>query len=133
LVTRWTASEVTALEQAIASGKIHPRDAKMKLAREVTEIFHGVQESQRAEENFVSVFQKGSLPDDIPTFNLRAGQTVLDVLLAGNLVATKSEGRRLLDQNGVRLDGVTLTNPNQEFPHAGVLQAGKRRFLKILE
>jgi tyrosyl-tRNA synthetase len=133
LVTRWTASEGTALEQAIASGKIHPRDAKMKLAREVTEIFHGVQESQQAEENFVSVFQKGSLPDDIPTFNLRAGQTVLDVLLAGNLVATKSEGRRLLDQNGVRLDGVTLTNPNQEFPHAGVLQAGKRRFLKILE
>jgi len=133
LVTRWTASEVTALEQAIASGKIHPRDAKMKLAREVTEIFHGVQASQRAEENFVSVFQKGSLPDDIPTFNLLAGQTVLDVLLAGNLVATKSEGRRLLEQNGVRLDGVTLTNPNQDFPHAGVLQAGKRRFLKILD
>jgi tyrosyl-tRNA synthetase len=69
----------------------------------------------------------------MPTFKLHAGQTVLDVLLAGNLVATKSEGRRLLEQNGVRLDGATLTNPNQEFPRAGVLQAGKRRFLKILD
>jgi tyrosyl-tRNA synthetase len=133
LVTRWTATEIAKMENDITSEKIHPRDAKMKLAHEVTEIFHGKEAAQRAEENFVSVFQKGSLPDDMPTFKLHAGQTVLDVLLAGNLVATKSEGRRLLEQNGVRLDGVTLTNPNQEFPRAGVLQAGKRRFLKILD
>ncbi len=133
LVTRWTASEIAKMENDIASEKIHPRDAKMKLAHEVTEIFHGKEAAQRAEENFVSVFQKGSLPDDMPTLRLLAGQTVLDVLLAGQLVASKSEGRRLLEQNGVRLDGQTLANPNETFPHAGVLQAGKRRFLKILD
>jgi tyrosyl-tRNA synthetase len=133
LVTRWTTTEVAALEKDITSGKTNPRDAKMKLAQEVTEIFHGTEAAQRAEENFISVFQKGSLPDDIPTFKLHAGQTVLDVLLEGKLVNTKSEGRRLIEQNGVRLDGETLTNPNQVFPHAGVLQAGKRRFLKILD
>jgi len=132
LVTRWTASEIAALEKDIAFGKTHPRDAKMMLAREVTEIFHGAEAAIRGEENFVSIFQKGRLPDDIPTFNLRAGQTVLEVLLEGKLVASKSEGRRLLEQNGVRLEGETLTDPNQVFPHAGVLQAGKRRFLKIL-
>jgi len=132
LVTRWTASEIAALEKDIAFGKTHPRDAKMMLAREVTEIFHGAEAAIRGEENFVSVFQKGRLPDDIPAFNLRAGQTVLEVLLEGKLVASKSEGRRLLEQNGVRLEGETLTDPNQVFPHAGVLQAGKRRFLKIL-
>ena len=131
LVTRWTAAEIASLESGIASGKTHPRDAKMKLAREVTEIFHGVEAASRAEENFISVFQKGSLPDEMPTFNLRAGQTVLEVLLEGNLAASKSEGRRLLEQNGVRLDGVTLTDPNQVFPHAGVLQAGKRRYLRV--
>jgi len=134
LVTRWTVSEIVALEQAITSGKIHPRDAKMKMAREVAEIFHGAEAAQRAEENFISVFQPGKhLPDDddMPTFTLRAGQTVLDVLVEGKLVTTKSEGRRIIEQNGVRLDGETLTDPNQVFPHAGVLQAGKRRFLKI--
>ncbi len=104
----------------------------MKLAHEVTEIFHGAEAARRAEENFVSVFQKGSLTDDMPIFTLRAGQTVLDVLLQGMLASSKSEGRRLIEQNGVRLDGVTLTDPNQVFPHAGVLQAGKRRFLKIV-
>jgi tyrosyl-tRNA synthetase len=132
LVTRWTASEITALEMDIASGKIHPRDAKMKLAREVTEIFHDAEAARRAEENFVSVFQKGSLPEDMPTYTLRIGQTVLDVLIEGKLAGSKSEGRRLIEQNGVRLDGVTLTNPSQAFPHAGVLQAGKRRFLKVV-
>src|SRR4030066_1597771 len=122
LVTRWTAAEISDLEKDITSGKTHPRDAKMKLAHEVTEIFHGTEGARKAEENFVSVFQKGSLPDEMPAFKLRAGQTVLDVLLEGKLVASKSEGRRIIEQNGVRLDGMTLTDPNQAFPHIGVLQ-----------
>jgi tyrosyl-tRNA synthetase len=131
LVTRWTAAEIFNLEGEIAAGKVHPRDAKMKLAREVTEIFHGDEAAVKAEQTFVSVFQKGSLPDEMPTFNLRPGQTVLDVLVEAKLVGSKSEGRRLIEQNGVRLDGETLTEPNAVLPHVGVLQAGKRRFLKL--
>jgi tyrosyl-tRNA synthetase len=133
LVTRWTVLEIEALEKEIAAGIVHPMIAKKKMAREVTEIFHGGEAAQRAEEFFKTVHQDGDLPDDIPTFKLRAGQTVLDVLIEGKLVATKSEGRRLFEQNGIRLDGETLTNPNQVFPHPGKLQAGKRRFLRILD
>lgn len=132
LVTRWTASEVAALEMDLAAGKIHPRDAKMKMAREVTEIFHGVEAARRAEESFISVFQKGSLPEEMPSFTLRSGQTVLEVLVEGKLASSKSEARRLIEQNGVRLDGETLKDPNQVFPHLGVLQAGKRHYLKIV-
>lgn len=132
LVTRWTAGEVAELEKDIASGKIHPRDAKMKMAHEVTEIFHGMDAAKRAEENFVSVFQKGSLPEEMPIYVLKNGQTVLDVLIDGKLANSKSEGRRLIQQNGVRLDGTTLTDPNQVFPHPGVLQAGKRHFLRVV-
>ena len=62
---------------------------------------------------------------------MQAGQTVLDVLLEGKLVASKSEGRRMIDQNGVRLDGETLNDGGQPFPHPGVLQVGKRRFLRV--
>jgi tyrosyl-tRNA synthetase len=131
LVTRWTTSEIDALEKEIASGKIHPRDAKMKMAREVTEIFHGVEAARLAEETFVKVFQKGSSPDEMPSFTLRSGQTVLDVLGEAGLVTSKSEGRRLIQQKGVRLDGEILTDANQQFPHAGVLQVGKRHFVKI--
>jgi tyrosyl-tRNA synthetase len=131
LVTRWTAAEVTTLEGDIASGKVHPMQAKKMLAREVAEIFHGAEAAQKAEEFFVTVHQDGSLPEDVPAFALRPGQTVLEVLIAGNLVSSKSEGRRLLQQNGVRLDKEVLSDPNQVFPHTGILQAGKRRFLKI--
>lgn len=132
LVTRWTAAEITALENDVSSGGIHPRDAKMRLACEVAEIFHGAEAARRAEENFVSVFQKGSLPEEMPVYALQTGQTVLDVLIGGQLVNSKSEARRLIEQNGVRLDGKTLTDPNQVFPHVGVLQAGKRRYLKVI-
>jgi len=132
LVTRWTAAEIAALENDVSSGRIHPRDAKMRLAREVSEIFHGAEAARRAEENFVSVFQKGSLPEEMPVYTLQTGQTVLDVLIGGKLVTSKSEGRRLIEQNGVRLDGITLVDPNQVFPHVGVLQAGKRRYLQVV-
>ena len=131
LTTRWTMAEINALEQAVAAGATHPRDAKMKLAREITEIFHGAEAAEQAEATFVRVFQQGSLPQDMPEYTLQPGQSVLDVLLAAGLVGSKGEGRRLMEQNGVRLDGETLNDPNQPFPHAGVLQAGKRRFVRI--
>jgi tyrosyl-tRNA synthetase len=132
LVTRWTPAEIDALEKDIATGKIHPKDAKMKLAHEVTEIFYGADGAQMGKDFFIHVHQDGSLPTDIPTFQLHAGHTVLDVLVEGNLVSSKSEGRRLIQQNGVRLDKETLIDPNQAFPHPGVLQVGKQRFLKVI-
>jgi tyrosyl-tRNA synthetase len=132
LVTRWTASEIAAIEKEVTTGKLHPRDAKMKLAREVTEIFYGAEAARQAEENFINVFQKEGVPEDMPIFSLRPGQTVLEVLMEGKLATSKSDGRRLLQQNGVRLDGEILNDPNQVLPHPGVLQAGKRHFLKVV-
>ncbi len=132
LATRWTPDQVSAILAELEAGRMHPRDAKMKLAREICEVFHGAEAAERAEAEFVRVFQQGSIPDEMPELALQPGQTVLDVLLAGKLVASKSEGRRLIEQNGVRLDGETLNDPAAPFPGAGVLQAGKRRFLRVL-
>jgi tyrosyl-tRNA synthetase len=67
----------------------------------------------------------------MPEYALQPGQSVLDVLEASGLAATRSEGRRLISQGGVRLDGETLSDSNQPFPHPGVLQAGKRRFVRV--
>ena len=131
LVTRWSTVEIDELERDMGQAKLHPRDAKMKLAREIVSIYHSQAAAEQAEKNFVRVFQQGALPEDMPEYQLKPGETVLDVLLAGKLVDSKSEGRRMLDQNGVRLDGDTLSDPNQTFPHPGVLQVGKRRFLQV--
>ena len=132
LVTRWTPSEITAIEKRIDDGSLHPRDAKMLLAHEIVSIFHSEADADRAQESFIRVFQQKHNPKDMPEYVLEPGQTVLDVLIAGNLVKSKSEGRRLIKQNGVRLDGETLRDPFQVFPHAGVLQVGKRRFLNVI-
>jgi tyrosyl-tRNA synthetase len=132
LVTRWMPSEIEALEKDVASGKVHPRDAKMKMAREVTEIFHGVEAAKQAEENFIRVFQKEGIPEEMPCFTLKPGQTVLDVLVESHLVSSKNKGRQLIQQNGVRLDKETLNDPFQVFPHPGVLQVGKRNFVKVV-
>jgi len=131
LVTRWPEAEIEDLESGLNEGRLHPRDVKMKLAREIVEIFHDQASAASAENNFVRVFQKHDQPDDIPEYLLKPGQSVLDVLQDSGMIKSRSEGRRLISQNGVRLDGEVLGEPNQEFPHPGVLQAGKRRFMKV--
>jgi tyrosyl-tRNA synthetase len=131
LVTRWTPQEIEALERGMAGGELHPRDVKMKLAKEIVSIYHDEASAQAAEQAFVRVFQQGDLPEEMPEYHLQPGKTVLDILVEGNLVSSKAEGRRMLAQNGVRLDGETLTDPTQQFPHPGVLQVGKRRYLRI--
>jgi tyrosyl-tRNA synthetase len=131
LVTRWPESEIEALENGLSEGSLHPRDVKMKLAREIVEIFHDPAAAASAEQNFVRVFQQHDQPDDMPEYILKPGQSVLDVLQDSGMIQSRSEGRRLVGQNGVRLDGEVLEDPNQAFPHPGVLQAGKRRFTRI--
>jgi tyrosyl-tRNA synthetase len=133
LLTRWKPEEIQQIEEEIKHGIQHPRDVKMKLAHEVVEIYYGKGEAERAEQEFVRVFQKGSIPIEMPIYILQSGQTILDVLTAAGLVKSKNEGRRLIDQKGIKLDGDVLEDPTMPFPHPGVLQAGKRRFVQVID
>lgn len=132
LVTRWAPQEIQSLEEGMKVGTMHPRDVKMKLAHEITSIFYSDDQAKNAEESFVRVFQKGATPETMPEYTLIQGQTLLDVLLATELVTSKSEARRLVDQNGVRLDGEILKDVNEGLSHAGILQVGKRKFIRII-
>lgn len=132
LVTRWTPPQIGEIETGMASGRLHPRDVKMRLAYEIVSIFQGEAAADRAQEAFVRVFQRGNLPAVMPEYRMQDGQTVLDVLLAGNLVSSKNDGRRMLNQQGVRLDGQVLTDPNQVLTQPGVMQVGKRKYLRLV-
>ncbi len=131
LVTRWSPPEIEKIEKEIESGKLHPRDAKMRLAYEITSIFYNDADAQKAQDAFIKTFQQKEMPDEMPEYKLQTDQTVLDVILAAKLVTSKSEARRLFDQRGVRLDGETIERGDVAFPHPGVLQVGKRKFLKV--
>jgi tyrosyl-tRNA synthetase len=131
LVTRWTPDAIARIDADLKSGAVHPRDVKMSLAREIVAIYHDEGSAQAAEENFKRIFQQKDVPDEMPDFALASGQTVIDVLVAAGLVASKSEGRRLVEQKGVKLDGEVLEKFDAVFPHPGVLQVGKRRFVRV--
>jgi tyrosyl-tRNA synthetase len=130
LITRWTPSQITELEDGMASGQLHPRDVKMKLAYEIVSIYHSEADANRAQQEFVRVFQQGKVPEKMEVYHLQAGQTVLDVLSGSGLVSSRTEGRKKINQKGVRLNGETLLDPTQEFPGPGVLRLG-REYRKI--
>jgi tyrosyl-tRNA synthetase len=131
LVTRFAPAEIAAIEKGVADGSTHPRDAKMKLAHEIASIFYGEAAAAAAQENFVHTFQQKEVPEEMAEYSLKSGQTVLDVLMDAGLADSKSKARALIDQKGVRLDGETLERGDAPFPHPGVLQVGKRRFLRV--
>lgn len=131
LVTPLTPPEIAEIENGVKSGSLHPRDAKMRLAKEIVAAFYGKPDAESAQEVFVQTFQKGSVPEDIPTRKLEAGQTLVDLLVAAEFAKSKSEARRLVDQNGVKFEGATLTDPAFVIETEGVLQVGKRHFLKL--
>ncbi len=131
LLTRWTPRQIAELETGMAHGRLNPRDVKMQLAREIVEIYHGEDAAARAEEHFVRVFQQRDIPDEMPEYCLQEGETVLQVLRNANLVSSNSEGRRLIQQKAVRLDGEVLSDPRAAFPGPGVLRVGKRKFVRV--
>ena len=131
LATRWSPQAIEAIENDLSSGKIHPRDAKMNLAREIVSIFYGEADARSAEEAFVKMFQQKEIPDEMPEHQLESGQTILDVILLTKMASSKTEARRLIDQKGVRLDGEILERGDIVFPRPGVLQIGKRKFLRV--
>jgi tyrosyl-tRNA synthetase len=132
LVTSWTPAEIDQFEQDLNTGNLHPRDAKMKLAHEIVSIYHGEENAKEAEAAFIQVFQEQGQPDEMNEYDLQEGQSVLDVLSASGLTESRSEARRLIDQNAVRLNDQTLTDPHADFPGKGILQVGKRRFVRVV-
>ncbi len=131
LVTRLTPPEIARVEADVKSGAMHPRDAKMLLAREIVGSFYGDENAQTAEKNFVDTFQKGAIPEDIETFTVEEPLSIIDLLMTSHLVKSKSEARRLIDQKGVRFEGVAVDDPAFIVDRSGTLQVGKRHFLKI--
>lgn len=113
---------------AILNG--NPRDAKVRLAKEIVTLYHGSTAADAAEYNFESVFTKGEIPDDIPEATAKKGESLLDVLAREKLIASKSDGRRLVDQGAITLDGQSVTEFHAPAT-AGVVKVGRRKFLRI--
>jgi len=129
MCTRLPMEEVGVFEKDLF-GDINPRDIKMKLAYEITKMYHGEDGAKNAEENFVETFQKGQIPEDV----LEIKPDYIEHLLEHNIVESKSELKRLIDAGGVReVDtGEKLTEMPQDVEKPTTLRIGKRRFVRLI-
>lgn len=114
----------------------HPRDAKVRLGRELVALLHGADEADGAAQAFDRQFRGGELPEDIPEHSWPAeGALPLAHLLRElGLAASGGEARRLVEQGGVRLDGEVAGEPMMMVDPPGselLLQVGKRRFARV--
>lgn len=113
--------------------RMHPKEAKLKLAGEIVSQFYDADSALRARAEFEKIFSQRQLPTDMPEYPIRpgGGQSVVDILVAADIVSSKKEARRLLEQGAITFDGNKLEDEGWE-PAAGVLKVGKRRFLKLV-
>ncbi|MCD5382168.1 MAG: tyrosine--tRNA ligase [Candidatus Pacebacteria bacterium] len=127
--TRVSLEEVAEVDAALKAGE-NPRDMKMKLARVLVTMYHNAEAAQSAEQAFIDTFQKGGVPDKLPELS---GDYVAG-LLDAELVASKSELRRLLEAGGVRNadTGEKYTEIPKTVSEPTILKIGKRRFVKLL-
>lgn len=108
----------------------NPRDAKLKLAFEITKIYHGEVEAQKAQEYWVSTFTKKEIPDEMPTFKMDQ-KDILSILADSGLTSSKGEARRAVEQGGVRINGEVVTDTKSEAKSGDIVQKGKIHFLRV--
>ncbi len=122
---------IARLRAEVAGGR-NPKDAKVMLAREITERFHGRAGADAAEEDFARR-ASGGIPDEIDELTLDGAPLAIGVLLKrAGLVPSTSEAMRLIGQRGVRIDGAIVEDRALQVG-AGtcVVQVGKRRFARV--
>ncbi|NTW22936.1 tyrosine--tRNA ligase [Candidatus Falkowbacteria bacterium] len=135
LCTNIPLAEVEAMRAELKTGK-NPRDAKMRLALEVTRINHGEKKAKQAEAHFVKMVQKKEVPDEVETVRMPIKNIkLIDLLVELKLAASKGEARRLIEQGGVKINEQAITDVNKDvnIEHAPMLvQRGKRQFVRVI-
>ncbi|HHI96701.1 MAG TPA: tyrosine--tRNA ligase [Thermodesulfatator atlanticus] len=134
LLTDVPLAEIARWKEEVAQGRINPKELKMKLAKEIVARFHSPEAAEKAAAEFEKVFAKGGVPDELPEVAVPAGEVWLPRFLKDQgLVKSTSEGKRLLAQGGVQIDGQKIRQENflLEAGRDYVFRVGKRRFLRV--
>lgn len=123
--------ELAQFKQDVANGK-NPRDVKFLLAKEIIARFHSEADADAAEQEFISCFQKGNMPEEMPEFEFEAGMPIANLLKDAELVNSTSDAMRMIRQGAVKIDGEKVEDTKLT-PEAGtaVYQVGKRKFARV--
>mgnify|MGYP000490780504 CR=1 FL=1 len=114
----------------------NPRDAKMRLAFEITKIFHGEEAAKKAEQNFIKVIQQKQFPEKMPEIKIANEKiNIVELLLKAGLAKSKSDARRLISQKAIKIDGKVILQEKELIliQKGFVLQRGSHQFVKVLK
>ena len=130
-----TLDDIAGLRKAVGDG-MNPRDAKFELGVEIVARFHSKADAENARQEFVSRFQQGAMPEDIPEVSLQTQDGVLGIayLLKGaELVSSTSDAFRMLKQGAVKIDGERVEDRSlqMEAGSTHIYQVGKRKFARV--
>lgn len=132
LLTDVPENELKEIETQLKSG-VNPRDIKLKLAYTITEEYCGKEGAEFGQNEFINVVSNKGIPQDIQEFTMEAGMNITDLLVELDFSKSKGEAKRLIQGGGVKIDGEKISDINYvvSFDKEGILQAGKRNFVKI--
>jgi tyrosyl-tRNA synthetase len=132
LLTDISIEEIEKFNREMKEGR-NPRDYKVLLARMIVGQYYSEETAERSFEEFERVFRDKGLPDEIVEFPLEKEMNLIDILLHSKALGSKSEIRRMLNQNAISIDGLkikeenTILQPGKE----KIIRIGKRKFLKV--
>ena len=126
-------AEMKRIQSQLADKSINPRELKRELALEIVTMYYSAETAAAAEQHFDQIFIHKVIPEDIPGITLDDDVALVDLIFTHNLVASKSEGRRLIDQGAVKLNDLKCSDRDQVLKKGEkiVIKVGKRRFLKV--
>ncbi len=129
--------DLNQMRDQLAAGSINPRDLKRRLARELVTLYHDSDAAQKAEEEFDALFIRKEIPEDLDEYRLTPGTVsvqLLKLLTDTGLAASRGEGRRLIQQGGVSVDGKRIDDEYAVLTvtQSVVIKVGKRHFIKII-
>ena len=134
LVTDMSIEDQEDMEERLENGTLHPRDAKMQLARTIVRLYHGEQAAQEAEDEFKRVFQQHTLPTDIPEYAMDKPSEAIFVpqfCTDAGLTASNGEARRSIKAGAFKVNGEKYGEENLVLEEGMIVQVGKRKFIKI--
>ena len=134
LVTDMSIEEQEDMAKRLESGELHPRDAKMQLARTIVRLYHGEEAALEAEEEFKRVFQQHAMPTDISEYAMDAPTEPIFVpqfCTDAGLTASNGEARRSIKSGAFKVNGEKYTEENLKLEDGMIVQVGKRKFVKI--
>jgi len=133
--TRVSMAEIVEIEKQMKSGEFNPRDAKLKLAREIVTIYHGEDAARDAHTYFISTFSKKEIPEDVPEFVVEGEMKLADLVFKSGNATSMGDARRKIEQGGVSCEDQKLTDSQMiinEDLSGKVLKIGKLGFVKIV-